>query len=75
MTDETIQQIERNHVRYLIWSNRIFPEYGVPRIGTDFDQAMGSYLTSHYRRVRPVSPKPVVLGEWNAYIWERNTIP
>jgi len=75
MTDETIQQIERNHVRYLIWSNRIFPEYGVPRFGTDFDLAMGSYLTSHYRRVRPVSPKPVVLGEWNAYIWERNELP
>ena len=71
MTDETIQQIERNHVRYLIWSNRLFPEYGVLRFGTDFDQAMGSYLISHYRRIRPLSPNPVVLGEWNAYVWER----
>ena len=75
MVDETIQQIERNHVRYLIWSNRIFPEYGVPRFGTDFDQAMGSYLTSHYRRIRPLSTNPVVLGEWNAYVWERNALP
>ena len=71
MTDETIQQIERNHVRYLIWSNRLFSEYGVLRFGVDFDQAMGVYLTSHYRRVRPVSPHPAVLGEWNAYVWER----
>jgi len=71
MTDETIQQIERNRVRYLIWSNRLFPEYGVLRFGTDFDQTMGSYLISHYRRVRPLSPNPVVLGEWNAYVWER----
>jgi hypothetical protein len=71
MTNETIQQVERNHVRYLIWSNRVFPEYGVPRFGVDFDQAMGSYLTSHYRRIRPLSPTPVVLGEWNAYILER----
>jgi hypothetical protein len=71
MTDETIRQIEQNHVRYLIWSNRIFPEYRALRFGTDFDQTMGSYLTSHYRRVRPLTTKPVVLGEWNAYIWER----
>ncbi len=75
MTDETIQQIERHHVRYLIWSNRLFPEYRVLRFGTDFDQTMGSYLTSHYRRVRPLSGKPVVLGEWNAYVWERNALP
>jgi len=73
MVDETIQQIERNHVRYLIWSNRIFPEYGAPRFGIDFDQVLGSYLTSHYQRVRPLSPNPVVLGEWNAYVWERRS--
>jgi hypothetical protein len=71
MTDETIQQIERNHVRYLIWSNRVFPEYGVLRFGTDFDQTIGSYLTSHYRRIGPLRPNPVALGEWNAYVWER----
>jgi hypothetical protein len=71
MADETIQQIERNHVRYLIWSNRLFPEYGVLRFGTDFDQTLGAYLFAHYRRVGPVTPAPVRLGEWNAYIWER----
>ena len=71
MVDETIQQIEKNHVRYLIWSNRIFPEYGAPRFGIDFDQVLGSYLTAHYQRVRPLCPNPVVLGEWNAYVWER----
>jgi len=71
MTDETIQQIERNNVRYLIWSNRLFPEYGVMRFGTDFDQTLGAYLFTHYRRVGPLSPAPVRFGEWNAYIWER----
>lgn len=71
MTNETIQQIERNHVRYLIWSNRLFPEYHVLRFGTDFDQALGAYLFAHYRKVGPLSPAPVRLGEWTAFIWER----
>jgi len=71
MTEETIQQIERNNVRYLIWSNRLFPEYGVLRFGTDFDQTLGAYLFAHYHRVGPLSAAPARLGEWNAYIWER----
>jgi hypothetical protein len=71
MTDETIQQIEKNHVRYLIWSNRLFPEYDVLRFGTDFDQTLGAYLFAHYRKVGPLSAASVRLGEWNAYVWER----
>jgi hypothetical protein len=71
MADDTIQQIERNHVRYLIWSNRLFPEYGVLRFGIDFDQPLGAYLFAHYRKVGPLSPAPVRLGEWTAFIWER----
>ncbi len=71
MADETIQQIERNQVRHLIWSNRLFPEYGVLRFGTDFDQELGAYLLAHYRRAGPVTSAPVRFGEWNAYIWER----
>jgi hypothetical protein len=71
MTEETIQEIEEKRVRYLVWSNRLFPEYGVLRFGTDFDQTMGSYLTSHYRRTVALSPNNVRLGDWNAYIWER----
>lgn len=73
MTEELLHEIETKNVRYLIWSNRIFWEYGVPRFGIDFDQTFGTYLTTHYHRVRPLLPGPVKLGEWNAYIWERNT--
>ncbi len=69
---ELLRDIATKNVRYLIWSNRIFWEYGVPRFGTDFDQTFGTYLTTHYHRVRPLLPGPVKLGEWNAYIWERN---
>ena len=72
MTEELLRDIATKNVRYLIWSNRIFWEYGVPSFGTDFDQTFGTYLTTHYHRVRPLLPGPVKLGEWNAYIWERN---
>ena len=71
MTNETIQQIEKNRVRYLIWSNRLFPEYRAMRFGIDFDQTLGAYVFAHYRRVRPLTTTPVSFGEWNAYIWER----
>jgi hypothetical protein len=70
MTEETIRQIEQKRVRYLIWSNRLFPEYGALRFGTDFDQTLGSYLTSHYHRAAALTPNPVRLGDWNAYVWE-----
>jgi hypothetical protein len=71
MTDELIQQIEQKKVRYLIWSNRLFPEYNVLRFGVDFDQTLGNYLFSHYRRVAPVTPESPHYWEWSAYIWER----
>lgn len=72
MTNELIQQIEKKPVRYLIWSNRTYPEYKALRFGVDFDQTLGHYFLSHYHRVRILIEKPVPFGEWNAYIWERN---
>lgn len=73
MTYELIREVESKNVRYLIWSNRIYWEYEVPRFGVDFDRPFGNYLRSHYHTVEPLSPTPVRLGEWNAYIWERNS--
>jgi hypothetical protein len=67
MTTDTLQEIERKHVRYLLWSNRTFGEYGVPVFGRDFDPEMGNYFTSHYRRVGPVAPN----DGWRADVWER----
>jgi hypothetical protein len=72
MTDEVIQQIDKKPVRYLIWSNRTYPEYQALRFGVDFDRELGHYLTSHYHRVRQLLPDPVPFGDWNASIWERN---
>jgi hypothetical protein len=71
MTDEVIAQIERKPVRYLLWSNRLFPEYGVSQFGKDFNQAIGDYLVSHYRRTQRLLATPPVLGEWTAEVWKR----
>lgn len=73
MTDETLRQIQRGNVRYLIWSNRLFPEYPTLRWGTDFDQPLGDYLRSHYRLLGPLRPGRVRFGEWTAFIWERKS--
>ena len=73
MTEEVIQQIENRRVRYLIWSNRTFPDYGAPLFGTDFDQTLGDYLTSHYRRVRPLVPNSDLGWEVAFTLWERKS--
>jgi len=71
MTRDTLQQIEQKHVRYVLWSNRNFPEYGVPRFGVDFDRTLGDYLNSHYRLVGPLVKGTSV--EWHVrfFLWER----
>ena len=63
MTEETIREIEQKPVRYVLWSNRTFPEYGVPEFGVDFERTFANYLTSHYRRVGPLVPGSAV--EWH----------
>jgi hypothetical protein len=74
MTDEFIQQMEQKRVRYLLWSNRLFPEYSALRFGMDYDQTVGNYLFSHYRRVAPLTPAQKSFSgfsEWSAFVWER----
>jgi hypothetical protein len=69
MTDELIREIERGPTRYLIWSNRDFPQYHVPLFDADPARAMGDYLRSHYHPVRPLIPNNG--PGWNGVIWER----
>jgi hypothetical protein len=71
MTDDVIREIERKHVGYLLWSNRIFSEYGVPVFGKDFDRYFGDYLKSRYRPVAPVIPNTGSDSQWTAVVWER----
>ena len=71
MTAGVIEEIERKKVGYLIWSNRTFEEYGVPKFGVDFDRALGEYFAKAYRPVRTIGGE--TSGGWNAVIWERIT--
>jgi hypothetical protein len=71
MTDETIREVEQKPVRYLLWSNRTFVEYGVPKFGEDFDRPFGDYLRSHYRRVGFLNPQDVNIYSWKVTVWER----
>jgi hypothetical protein len=71
MVKETIEQIDRKPVRYLLWSNRTFQEYGVPIFGQDFDRPLGEYLRSHYRPIGPLLPETDSDGKWSAVLWER----
>lgn len=73
MMNEVIQEIENRRVDYLLWSNRIFPEYGVSVFGKDFDQELGDYLKMRYRPVgHPIVPfsKGAI---WAAEVWERKS--
>jgi len=72
MTDEAIAEIDEKKVRYLLWSNRIFPEFGVPIFGKDFDREIGDYLKAHYRRIGPLLKNDGFYWEWTAVVWERN---
>ncbi len=72
MTDKMIQEIDRKPVRYLLWSNRIFPEFGTTVFGKDFDPEIGDYLKANYHRVGPLLPLTDSYWDWNAVVWERN---
>ena len=69
--DDTIREIESRRVRYLLWSNRTYPDYGTPAFGLDYDQALGQYLTSHFRRVGPLVPNSDLEWETSFAVWER----
>ena len=71
MTADVIQEIERRKVRYLIWSNRTFEEYGVPNFGVDFDQELGDYFSAAYRPISTIGDD--ANGGWRAVVWERIT--
>ena len=70
MTTKTITEMELASVRYVIWSNRRFPEYGTPEFGVDFDVPFAEYIRSHYRPVRQFSSIDR-RDVWQATLWER----
>jgi Dolichyl-phosphate-mannose-protein mannosyltransferase len=72
MTDKTIREIERKPVRYLLWSNRTFREFGTPVFGRDFNREIGDYLKANFHPVRRIFPLNRAGGAWTATVWERN---
>jgi hypothetical protein len=71
MTSDVEREIERKHVRYLLWSNRTYPDYGAPVFGEDFNQDLRDYLKSHYRKVRPMVPNSDLDWQTKFELWER----
>jgi hypothetical protein len=74
MTDGVIEEIERQPVRYLLWSNRTYEDYGTTTFGKDYNQDLGAYLTSHYREVGPLVPHSDLDWETKFTVWERRPI-
>jgi len=72
MTGKVIRDIDQKHVRYLLWSNRVFPEFGTPVFGKDFQREIGDYFKANYHRVGPLLPLNGDYWDWNAVVWERN---
>ena len=69
MTEEFIHELARRPARYLIWSNRDFPQYHYPLFDADPARIVCErYLKTHYRPVRPLLNDG---AGWNATIWER----
>jgi hypothetical protein len=66
--DTLIEDIEKSHTEYLIWSNRTFLEYGTLEFGVDFDRPLGHYFRSHFRPVTSISK-----SGWEATIWQHQT--
>jgi len=72
MTDKFLSELEANPPRYLLWSNRIFPEYEQLNFGKDFDRPAGDYFRAHYHRVGLLPPHNGSIQDWQVTVWERN---
>jgi hypothetical protein len=71
MTEELFREIESNHVKYLLWSNRTFAEYGAPVFGQDFNKGLASALKERYEEVGPLVPSGGADGGLAFTVWRR----
>ncbi len=74
MMAETIAQIDRKPVDYLLWSNRTFVEYGAKEFGKDFNPELGEYLRSHYQPIGSLTPGDWDSKDWTVVAWERKAV-
>jgi hypothetical protein len=73
MTTELFSEIEKSNVRYLLWSDRRFPDYGVPEFGRDFNQELAGYLTSRFSQIGPLIQTNT--AGLNFTVWKRTAQP
>ena len=71
MTEELFREIEAKNVKYLLWSNRTFVEYGVPNFGRDFNQELAQYLAARFQRKGPLVPGGEKHWGLTFVVWER----
>jgi len=71
MTDELFREIEAKNIRYLLWSNRTFMEYGAPIFGRDFNQELALFFTQHYKPVGLLVPGGEKRWGLTFTVWER----
>jgi hypothetical protein len=71
MTKEIVQEIDEKRIRYLLWSNRTFAEYGVPFFGQDFNKELASALKERYEEVGPLVPSAGADGGLAFTFWRR----
>jgi len=72
MADKIIKSLEERPPEYLLWSNRVFPEYQAMIFGRDFDRPIGDYLRAHYHRLGLLTPHDGNAADWQVAVWERN---
>ena len=72
MTDKIFRALEERPPQYLLWSNRVFPEYEALIFGKDFDRPLGDYFRTHYRRLGLLPPHDGTFGDWQVAVWQRN---
>jgi len=72
MTQKVLTELEERSPRYLLWTNRIFPEYKAPVFGKDFNVELGNYLKQRYHRLGLLPPHEGGYGNWQVAVWEHN---
>ena len=72
MSDKIIARLKERPPQYLLWSNRVFPEYQAYVFGKDFDRPLGDYFRARYHRLGLLAPHDGSFGDWQVAVWERN---
>lgn len=77
LTSRYLDDLDRQHVKYVALSNRSAQEYGVPIFGTDYNQQVYRWLEQNFRVIRTFGDYQRVAVPprwWAVQIWERQPV-